>query len=273
MAFGRRVLYSRHFLQKCGPILLYLIFPISIFRGLPTCTARLPGAHIMPVWSSRRNPKDLLDELLERYGAYPASQWIYGFSWPSSERCQTMADALAAGVTARSKIALWLLKERFPDWELGLIGVSECHSVLEALWHGVDERHSLHSHSSSRAAAEGVQKVYQAIDQLVGALTSEFEDATVLLFSMHGMGPNRSDVPSMVLLPELLHRYAFRRPFFVQPESWTLAPDGLPILGEEESWNVVTPDTRSMQRRIRAKVVRLARDQAAKFLPEHVRKD
>ena len=89
-----------------------------------------------------------------------------------------MGNALAEGVAARSKIALWLLKERFPDWELALIGVSECHSVLEALWHGVDERHPLHSHSSSRAAAEGVHKVYQAIDQLVGTLTAEFEDAT-----------------------------------------------------------------------------------------------
>ena len=48
------------------------------------------------------------------------------------------------------------------------------------------------------------------------------------------MGPNRSDVPGMVLLPELLHRYAFGRSFFVQPETWTRAADGVPILGEEE---------------------------------------
>jgi hypothetical protein len=170
-----------------------------------------------------------------------------------------------------SKIALWLLKERFPDWDLALIGVSESHSVLEALWHGVDERHPLHHHSSSRAAGDGVHKVYQAIDRLIGTLTVEFEDATILLFSMHGMGPNHSDVPSMVLLPELLHRYAFGRSFFVQPDSWTLAVDGLPILGEEDSWNVVTPDTRSMQRRIRDQMVRRTREQAAKFLSAHVK--
>ena len=196
------------------------------------------------------NPKDLLDDLLERYGVYPASQWIYGFAWPSSERCQTMANALAEAVALRSKIALWLLKERFPDWELALIGVSESHSALEALWHGIDERHPLHSHSSSRAAAEGIDNVYQAIDRLVGTLTAEFEDATILLFSMHGMGPNRSDVPGMVLLPELLHRYAFGRSFFAQPEAWTLAADGVPILSEDEDWHVVTPDRRSISRRI-----------------------
>ena len=58
-----------------------------------------------------------------------------------------MGDALAEGVAARSKIALWLLKERFPDWELGLIHVSEAHSVIEALWHGVDEEHPLYQPS------------------------------------------------------------------------------------------------------------------------------
>jgi predicted AlkP superfamily phosphohydrolase/phosphomutase len=228
------------------------------------------GAHD-PGMEFSANPKGLSDELLERYGVYPANQWIYGFAWPSSERCQTMGDALAEGVAARAKIALWLLKERFPDWELALIGVSESHSVLEALWHGVDERHPLHSHSSSRAAAEGVHKVYQATDRLVGTLIDEFQDATILLFSMHGMGPNSSDVPSMVLLPELLHRYAFGRSFFEQPESWTRSPNGVPILGENEDWHVVTPDPRSIPRRIRDRVMRYTRKQAAKFLPDDVK--
>jgi hypothetical protein len=50
---------------------------------------------------------------------------------------------------------------------------------------------------------------------------------------MHGMGENRSDVPGMVLLPELLYRHAFSRPFFEQQNSWTRAANGLPILGEE----------------------------------------
>jgi predicted AlkP superfamily phosphohydrolase/phosphomutase len=168
-----------------------------------------------------------------------------------------MGSGLAAGVSRRTDIVLWLLTERFPEWQLGLIGVSESHSVLEALWHGIDAAHPLHSHSSSPAAAEGIHEVYRAIDQLVGTLTAKFEDATFLLFSPHGMGPNRSDVPSTVLLPELLHRYAFSRSFFVQPESWTFAPGGLPIIGEDDNWHVVTPDLGSTRKRIRARVLSL----------------
>ena len=237
----------------------------SQVRGVVGWGAHDPGAELSS------NPRDLLDELIERHGGYPANQWIYGFAWPSSERCQVMGNALAEGVAVRSKIALWLLKERFPDWDLALIHVSEAHSVIEALWHGVDDQHPLHSHSSSRAAADGVHKVYQAIDRLVGTLAAEFQDATILLFSMHGMGPNRSDVPGMVLLPELLHRYAFGRSFFVQPEAWTHAANGVPILGQKDVWHVVTPDPRSIQRRIRDGVVRRTRDQAGKFLPKNAK--
>ena len=45
---------------------------------------------------------------------------------------------------------------------------------------------------------------------MIGDLWKEFRDATMLLVAMHGMGPNDSDVPAMALLPELLHRFAFR---------------------------------------------------------------
>jgi hypothetical protein len=203
------------------------------------------------------NPSNLLDEIVSKYGRYPASQWIYGFAWPSSDRCAAMGNALAQGVAARGKIARWFLKERFPDWKLALIGISESHSALEALWHGVDDQHPLNCHPSSREAAEGVYKVYAAIDQLVGSLVNEFEDAAVLLFSMHGMGPNRSDVPSMVLLPELMHRYAFGRSFFVQPDVWSFACDGVPVLENFESWDVVTPDLRSVAKKIRGEATRI----------------
>ena len=162
MRFGRKVLYLLLFHRKCEANTVVFDFPyFDLVEGSTTCTARLPGAHMMPVQSSRRIPRTCLTNSSKGMASIRHSQWIYGFAWPSSERCQTMGDALAEGVALRSKIALWLLKERFSDWELALIGVSESHSALEALWHGIDERHPLHSHSSSRAAAEGVHNVYR----------------------------------------------------------------------------------------------------------------
>ena len=181
-----------------------------------------------------------------------------------------MGNALAEGAATRSEIALWLLKERFPDWELALIGVSEFHSAIEALWHGIDERHPLHSHSSSRAAAESVHKIYRAMDQLIGTLAEEFEDATILVFSMHGMGaePFRCAGP-WCFCQSFYTVYAFGRFFFKQPDSLDAALRMVcRFSGKRTTWNVVTPDLTWMALSIGEHLVRRARGQAARFLPE-----
>jgi len=182
------------------------------------------------------NPSGLVEELLDKFGPYPATNSMYALAWPSAEKCRHSTSELVRGLEKRADVALWLLKERCPDWDLALIGVSEAHSALEALWHGYDSRHPLHAHASSSAAADGVRSVYENIDRLIGQLASAFQDATIVLFSMHGMGPNHSDVASMVLLPELLHRHEFGRPFFEVPHQWTDAAGGIPILSESERW-------------------------------------
>jgi hypothetical protein len=79
--------------------------------------------------------------------------------------------------------------------------------------------------------------VYHATDRLVGELADAFDDATTVVFSMGGMGPNRSDAASMFLLPELLYRHAFGRPLMQQPPAWSAAPGGIPLLGAEGSWS------------------------------------
>jgi len=51
------------------------------------------------------------------------------------------------------------------------------------------------------------------------------------------MGPNRSDVPSMVLLAELLYRDAFGRELLQPRSDWAAEPHNTPILGIDEKWN------------------------------------
>ena len=115
--------------------------------------------------------------------------------------------------------------------------MSELHSALEALWHGIDPGHPLHACPSSEVAREGVLAVYAAVDRLVGSLCTSFPDARLVVFSMHGMGPNRADLPSMLLLPELLHRAHFGRSRFVPRAEWLSAPDGVPRLAADETWS------------------------------------
>ena len=160
------------------------------------------------------NPAPLIQEIEERFGPYPARRWIYGLPWSSVDDSREMGERLTDAIHRRADIAEWLLAERLPDWDLAIISVSEAHSVIEGLWHGVDETHPLHIASSAKIAGEGVRNVYRGIDRLIARLTDRFPDATVVMFSMHGMGQNRSDAPSLLLLAEALYRHRFHKPLF-----------------------------------------------------------
>lgn len=198
-------------------------------RGLVGWGAHDPG---IPLAAS---PETLLGEFEGRFGKYPAEKWIYGVVWPSPARTREMGQALAHAVARRTQAARWLLGERLPDWDLALVVVSEPHSAIEGLWHGVDPAHPLHAAPSAGPAREGLLAVYRGVDRLVGELAEAFPDAALVVFSMGGMGPNWSDTASMALLPELLYRRAFGRPLLRQPGA-AADPTAGPPLGESEDW-------------------------------------
>jgi hypothetical protein len=218
------------------------------------------GAHDPGVEPGAR-PRALLAELESRFGPYPAKDWIYGIVWPSAERTRTMGDALVRATDVRAEAARWLLHERCPDWRLAIVVAGELHSATEGLWHGLDSKHPLHRLPSAAPAAEGLRAVYRAADRLVATLTDAFSDATVVVFAMGGMGPNRSDVASMVLLPELLYRRAFGQPMFHEPQAWVRASAGQPMLSEDEDWSAAVNahfrHRRSPRDRVRSAVARI----------------
>lgn len=193
------------------------------------------GAHDPGVPHAAR-PDVLLQEFEQRFGKYPAEEWIYSVVWASAERARELGRALAEGVERRAQAARWLLGERLPDWDFALVVVSEPHSAIEALWHGVDPSHPLHRMPSAEPAREGLLAVYRAVDRLVEELADAFPDAALVVFSMGGMGANHSDIASMVLLPELMYRRAFGRALLQQPDSWADTAAS-PLLGERQDWS------------------------------------
>jgi predicted AlkP superfamily phosphohydrolase/phosphomutase len=220
----------------CGLGLRTVIFDAPYFdltadpdgRGLVSWGAHDPG--IDPF----SNPPDLKAEIDRRFGDYPATPWIYGFAWPSADRTAAMGTALAAGVDRRAEVAEWLFTTRFPEWDLALVVVSELHSAAEGLWHGIDPDHPLHGHPSAGPAGQGVEAVYERTDALIARLAAAVPDATLAVFSMHGMGPNNSDVPGMVLLPELLYRHGTGRAK-LRTSPWPVG-EGPPTLEPDASW-------------------------------------
>ncbi len=115
--------------------------------GLANWGAHDPGVH------QHSRPEQLAREIEDRFGPYPAKQFIYGYVWPDAVRTAQMGRTLDAALRLRSGIAQWLMAERLPDWELAIIVVSEFHSALEALWHGWDKSHPLNGLPSAAACA------------------------------------------------------------------------------------------------------------------------
>jgi predicted AlkP superfamily phosphohydrolase/phosphomutase len=224
------------------------------------------GAHDPGVEAGAR-PPELSDEIRSRFGAYPAGDCMYEIVWPSPERTRSMGDLLVQAIEVRARAARWLLQERCPDWDLGFVVVSELHSAVEAFWHGMDPSHPLHAFPSAPVAADRLRAVYLATDALVKDLVSAFPDATVVTFAMNGMGPNRSDVASMALLPELLHRAEFQRPLLRVPGSWTKAPQGLPPIDGDKDWTYVV----KCQMSELPAPLDLARRAAIRVIPESIR--
>jgi len=219
------------------------------------------GAHDPGVDAAAR-PDGLLAEILSRFGAYPAKQHIYGFVWPSVERTRVMGEALVKALDVRAHIVEWLYAERLPDWDFGFTVVSEYHSVIEAMWHGVDPAHPLNGQPSAAAARDGVEQVYEAGDRLLGRLMARFPDAEFVIFNLHGMGANDADVASMALLPELMHRHAFgvRK---LDPQSGPTTEAGVPLVAESDRWDDVIDRAmpRQMRRpsRLASRIARLKR--------------
>lgn len=184
-------------------------------------------------------PAAVLGEFEERFGRYPASRWTYGIPWPSPRQSREMGEALCRALDVRTKAARWLMTERFPDWDLFMAVAGEVHGAVEGLWHGVDPAHPLHHHDSAAPAATALLAVHRGLDCMVDELTrAAGGDGAIIAFAMGGMGPNHSDIQSMVLLPELLYRHAFGRPLLDIPTAWAAAPRSVPILDEDDHWDI-----------------------------------
>jgi predicted AlkP superfamily phosphohydrolase/phosphomutase len=159
-----------------------------------------------PGYPRASEPQGLLREIDARFGPHPACGNDYEIVWYRPDAIDRLCDGLIVGTRRRADIASWLLR-RYPDWQLFVTVLSEPHSAGEQLWHGIDPTHPAASTSTADLAGRRLREVYRAVDDAVGRLVAGFDDDVVtVVFSMHGAAGNGADVPSMVLLPELLWR-------------------------------------------------------------------
>ena len=111
-----------------------------------------------------------------------------------------LRDDLIRWTAQTGDLALALLDQE--AWDLFLVNLSATHSGGHKLWDTTTVRGELSS-GDTDALTAALPQVYAACDATVGRLVDRVGPATVLVFSLHGMGPNTSRV---LLLPEMLNR-------------------------------------------------------------------
>lgn len=169
------------------------------------------GAH-SPQYPRAASPAGLLKEIDAVFGPHPAFDNDYHGGWFQPGFIDALADALARGAAVRAEVNLWLM-DKFPQWDLFVTVLSESHSAGHHFWHGVDPTHPLHDAPTAAQAASRLRDVYRAIDASIGTMLARVPgDADVVVFAVHGMQANENDVPSLVMLPELIHRLHGGRP-------------------------------------------------------------
>lgn len=164
------------------------------------------GAH-SPRCPSHSNPPGVYDEIVGQYGRHPTYQRDDVHSMGDREAMHRLKKGLEEGIEKRIAICRDLLsRER---WDLFLTYFSELHSGQHYFWHLSQPDHPLYEIFAT-PGVDPLLDLFKAVDRALGEiLQAAPPDATILVFSDHGMESNTTDVPSMVFLPELLYRLEF----------------------------------------------------------------
>lgn len=184
------------------------------------------GAHA-PLYPRASSPAGLLRDLDARFGPHPACANDYHGNWHDVRHLRRLTDALVEGARRRAEIACYLM-DREPEWDLFLVAMSETHALSEFAWHSVDETHPLAHQPMALEAARDLRRVYRAVDDAVARMVDHAADATVMLFSLDGMRTSHGDLPSLVLLPELMHRDAYGCSLVRDPDQDAWRRAGMP---------------------------------------------
>jgi predicted AlkP superfamily phosphohydrolase/phosphomutase len=166
------------------------------------------------------DPRGLLKETNRRFGKNRIIYRDHGVFW--SRRYRKWLEETAIQATKqRERIILDLLDDTSLDLIVAAFG--ETHSVLHDLWAQSDEDHPVNVNDGQ---PDPLLQVFTAIDETIGSIIKRLRpDDHLVVFSVHGIQQNSTDLPCLFFLPELMYRFNFPGKFgFARGDSGTPAP-------------------------------------------------
>ena len=188
-------------------------------------------------------PAGLIDELKATYGPHPTLENDNNNIYSEKESRQ-LKEELLLGLERRKQVTLDLLGR--DDWDLFVTAFGEIHIVLHQYWHYVFD-HPLKEHMAEDGR-DDIGDILEIIDSIVGDIEKAAgPDATMALYSAHGMTKNRADMGSGALLAEMLYRWNFNEAALAPRPANAPVPDysfDYPRHMKFEVWDLVTPEGR-----------------------------
>jgi predicted AlkP superfamily phosphohydrolase/phosphomutase len=165
------------------------------------------GGH-HPFYPSESQPSELLPHIVAKYGHNPVYRKDNGIWW-DKKYFNWVTQSVKESVATRAQICREILQQE--PWDLFITAFGETHTLGHDLYNLSQPDHPLYPYTNQMATLgdpmlQGFQQVDQALGEIIAAAP---EDAYVLLFAVHGMGANLTDLLSMMLLPEVLYRFNF----------------------------------------------------------------
>jgi predicted AlkP superfamily phosphohydrolase/phosphomutase len=171
-------------------------YPINGLNGIQITAWGVEAPH----WSMSSWPPEIIHEITSRFGTHPLATW-YQMRPENIDECEGLYKKLILGIEKKGLVSTYLL-DREP-WDFFLMMFSEPHWAGHLLWHIMDDKHPAHDPQIAKTLKNAIRDVYSAIDSAISKLAEAVPDATFLIFSPAGMGPNYSGIH---LLPEILER-------------------------------------------------------------------
>ncbi|HYL57440.1 MAG TPA: alkaline phosphatase family protein [Candidatus Acidoferrales bacterium] len=189
------------------------------------------------------HPRELEREIRRRFGQHPMGIEI-PVEKSLAERMRVRTN-LVDGARIKGEMTRWLLTSQEWDFFIGVFG--ESHRGGHILWPD-------NADAQEATPPSALLDVYRALDQALGDLLAaiDLNDTTVILFALHGMGPNLSQehfVPPMMDLINV--RFSE-----LEPDLYA---------------NTGPPRQRSLMRLLREKVPPRLQSAIANMVPQRVR--
>jgi predicted AlkP superfamily phosphohydrolase/phosphomutase len=172
--------------------------PIDDFNGVNLCG----WGSEYPAWPRSSWPTPLMRELVARYGSHPlVNEYRLSISPETEEEYEEFYYKLTIGMERKGRICLDVLgRER---WDLALIVFPEVHWAMHLLWQTYDPDHPAYNPDVRLPFDNIFLDLYRKLDAWIARFIERMPDATVLVFSGSGLGPNYS---GWHMLPEALDR-------------------------------------------------------------------